>query len=322
MYSITKINLPLETIQSIVRQHLGSHASLRAAEELTEGCYNTAYRLDFDNGFRCILKVAPPDDVRVLRYEKDLMRAEVEVMALVRSDTQVPVPQIYQYDTTRRLIENDFYLMEFLPGTPLNKLRGDLSQEAQRAIEREAGQLTRQINHLQGERFGYYAQMRDSSYTTWREAFETMVSGVLADGLEMQVSLPLPYPELAGVIARWYGALEEVTHPRLVHWDLWDGNIFVDRASGRINGLIDYERALWGDPLMEVLFGDLRPDSAYMQGYGCNLLATENQVRRRVLYNIYLFLIMVIEPYYREYKTKDQENWARVQLQKELSKIA
>jgi Phosphotransferase enzyme family len=45
-------------------------------------------------------------------------------------------------------------------------------------------------------------------------------------------------------------ALDDVRTPVLVHFDLWDGNILLDRISGsvEIGGLIDAERAFWGDP--------------------------------------------------------------------------
>jgi len=46
-----------------------------------------------------------------------------------------------------------------------------------------------------------------------------------------------------------------------------------------------------------------------MEGYGQNLLDTPDKKLRRVLYNLYLYLIMIIECYYRKYETKDQENW-------------
>ena len=45
------------------------------------------------------------------------------------------------------------------------------------------------------------------------------------------------------------------------------------------------------------------------------------QTTRRKLYNIYLYLIMVIECTYRQYPTQDQENWARGMLANELDKL-
>jgi len=256
----------------------------------------------------------------VLRYEKDIMQAEVEVMRLVRARTDVPVPEIYAHDRSRQIIDNDFYLMAFIPGVPWHKLRKSIPEDEQRAVDREAGRLTRQINSIQGSTFGYYAQP-DLHLPSWREAFDAMLDGILADGMDMGVSLPLPYEELQAKVASSYGALAEVTRPHLVHWDLWDGNIFVDPQTRRISGIIDFERALWGDPLMECQFGFLGPQSAYAAGYDLPMFDSESKVCRRTLYNIYLYLIMVIECYYRQYETQDQENWARGRLVQELARL-
>ena len=49
--------------------------------------------------------------------------------------------------------------------------------------------------------------------------------------------------------------------------------------------------------------------------------ATESARLRRRLYNIYLLLIMVIECYYRQYQTQDQETWARGVLAQEMAAL-
>ena len=51
------------------------------------------------------------------------------------------------------------------------------------------------------------------------------------------------------------------------------------------------------------------------------MLVTDNQKMRRRLYNVYLYLIMIIEVYYRRYPTSDQENWATAQLEKVLTEL-
>lgn len=320
MYSLSKTPISVETARSIVRHHLGNGRAICAFEELKDGFFNAAYRIVLEDGLACILKVAPSDRVRVMRYEKNIMRAEVQAMRLVKAQTDVPVPDVYSYDPSRQIIDNDFYLMACIPGVPLNKLRKDLSEAEHVALSREAGQLTRQINAIEGMAFGYYAQPESHS-TSWRESFATMLSGVLADGMDMDVTLPLSYNELAAQLPAFYGPLDEITVPSLVHWDLWDGNIFVDPQTHHINGVIDFERALWGDPLMECLFGFWGPQSAYAEGYGRPMMDTEARVIRRTLYNVYLYLIMIIECAYRQYETQDQERWARGQLVRELLKL-
>jgi hypothetical protein len=66
---------------------------------------------------------------------------------------------------------------------------------------------------------------------------------------------------------------------------------------------------------MEVNFGVFSDAAAFYEGYGTpHARPPRRSSQRRILYNIYLFLIMVIECYYREYETPDQENYARRRL--------
>jgi len=320
MYSFSKMPISAQAIRDIVTHHFGSQSAIGSYHELKDGYFNAAYMIGFEDGSKCVLKAAPSDSVHVLHYEKNIMRAEVEAMRLVRQRTQVPVPEIICYDTSRSIIPTDFFIMSFIAGVPFNKLRSSLPEDEQKTIGREVGRFARQMNEITATRFGYYAQDQ-SQRSSWREAFDLMLDWLLTDGQTMQVALPVPYDELRHWMRQGYAVLDEVTTPRLVHWDLWDGNIFVDPTTRSITGLIDFERALWADPLMEFGFSDLQKQTAFIEGYGQNLLDTPDKKLRRVLYNLYLYLIMIIECYYRKYETKDQENWARGQFRKEWARL-
>ena len=155
----------------------------------------------------------------------------------------------------------------------------------------------------------------------WRAAFLAMLDDILADGVAMDVGLPQPYEVVRHHAHRCAAVLDEVTTPHLVHWDLWDGNIFADSATCKITGVIDFERALWGDPLMEVQYRTLETSPGFAEGYGRPMLDTPAERLRRVLYNVYLYLIMVIEAAYRQYETRELELWARQQLAQELERL-
>ena len=73
---------------------------------------------------------------------------------------------------------------------------------------------------------------------------------------------------------------------------------------------------------MEVNFGAFGENPALYEGYGQEMLATSSAKVRRILYNIYLWLIMIIECTYRQYKTKDQENWVPPKLIEDFEKLA
>lgn len=319
VHSLSKTPLTQAELAAIAVRHF-PNARLVATTELTEGFYNTAYRLDLDSGLTCVLKVAPPRQVTILRYERNILAAEVSVMRLVRERTSMPVPAILADDASGSIIGPPYYLMDFVPGEALHKLRGSLTSEDQHRIDFRMGQYLKEMNSITGVDFGYCAPGSLRS-RTWRSAFDGMLQGVLADGQDADVVLPLPYRELYSALSRHLWATEDVEVPCLVHWDLWDGNIFVDPGSREITGIIDFERALWGDPLMEVNFRTLDPASSFAAGYGGVETSPSARVRR-LLYNVYLYLIMVIECTYRQYPTQDQEHWSRIQLEHDLAELA
>jgi aminoglycoside phosphotransferase (APT) family kinase protein len=221
----------------------------------------------------------------------------------------MPVPEVLCYDPSLLLAPGEFYIMPHLPGAPLHKVRASLPQEVQQCMDHELGRLLRQVNEIHGEAFGYFSDSQPR-FDRWSQAFEQMLLGVLQDGQDRNIELPVPYAALRAYLTSCLPVLDEVMTPHLVHWDLWDGNIFVDPDTGKITGVIDFERALWGDPLMETNFGYNPADSPFMHGYGKPMLADAGQRQRQGLYALYLFAIMIIETYYREYPTPDQRNWA------------
>jgi aminoglycoside phosphotransferase (APT) family kinase protein len=318
--SLSKTHVSRPTVEAITARVFGSRTRIAEYRELTDGYFNAAYDIELEDGLRAVLKVAPPADVRVLRYEADIMAAEVEALRLVTGGTEMPVPEVYAFDQAHDLAGADWFLMSFIDGLPLHRAREMLAPEVAAAIDRETGRLLRQVNGIRGPAFGYLARPAPPSQP-WRDTFSAMIDGVLTDGRELDVALPLPYDDIRQRVMDAGDALDEVTEPRLVHWDLWDGNIRVDPATGRINGVFDFERALWGDPLLEVNFGVFRDSAEFDAGYGMEMLATRAQQRRRCLYNIYLFLIMVVEVYYRQYETEDQAEYARGRLAADLERL-
>lgn len=317
-YSYSKVQIAEAAVREIVTRQFGTARKLERFSELKDGMFNFAAFLELDDGLKCVLKAAPPPDVTVLGYERDIMRAEVEAMRLVRQQTDVPVPQVLVYDDTRSLLPGSFFLMEYLPGVPFNKLRERLPQQAQAQVEREMGRFTRTLASIRGASFGYWGQPEPPG-VSWRACFAHMLQGVITDGMAINVRMPISYAEIYRLAERHFNALDDVREPRLVHWDLWDGNVFVDPPTLRVTGLVDFERAMWADPLMEAIFGYPSPDTEYVRGYGEPLFSTPSEYQRRALYNTYLFLIMVIECYYRRFDNSDQENWARARLDETLA---
>ena len=72
--SISKTPITREVAAQIAADAFDG-AALLDLSECTEGWFNAVHLLTMVDGRRAILKVAPPPDVAVLRYERDIMAA-------------------------------------------------------------------------------------------------------------------------------------------------------------------------------------------------------------------------------------------------------
>lgn len=133
--SISKTRVDADTAAAIVVASFGGGRSLRTITECEEGWFNAVYRLQLDDDTTCVLKVAPPPHVRVLRYEHDLIATEVDALRLVRERTDVPVPRVLAWDQSCELIPSPYFVMEKCPGVLLSEVRTDLSDETQAHID-------------------------------------------------------------------------------------------------------------------------------------------------------------------------------------------
>ncbi|OYP13700.1 phosphotransferase [Streptomyces sp. FBKL.4005] len=259
------------------------------------GTYNTVEELRLADGSRYVLKTAPPGPG--LRYESRLLRSE-EVFCQAAARTRVPAPRTVHTDPGPQARHA---LQTLCPGAPWDD---SLTPAEQAALRRELGAQVARLHRLTGPGFGYPSGALGPLAPDWRTAFTAMLDAVLADARDYAAELPRPADEVARTLRSGYDALDEVTVARPVHFDLWPGNILVDRAPGgpRVGGLIDGERMFWGDPLADfvslALLDDIERDRDFLAGYrdgGGRVGFGRPERTRLALYRAYLYLIMLVE---------------------------
>lgn len=305
--SLTKRRLDGATLRALVHDAFGPGAAIARAAELTDGFFNTAFRLLLTDGRDVVLKASPPRDAPVLTYERDLMRAEAEFFRAARAAT-VPLPELLYAGFGRTLIDGDFIVLSALEGVTWNSARAGLDEAANAALRRELGGIAARLHAVTrpGGGFGYPASP-ELSADTWPAAFAAMLGALLDDAERYGAALPVPAAELRRLTDRHIDALAEVDSAGLVHVDLWPGNVFITDEP-RINGLIDGERMVWGDPLLEFVgmdpFGRTDRDEAVTAGYaaaGGHLDRGDGARRRLALYYVYLHVLMLTELIPRDY---------------------
>jgi len=278
---------------------VGLQAGAEAVRELKDGWFNAAYAVRLADGREVILKIAPAAQAEVMRYERNIMATEVATMRLVRQNAGIPVPEIYVYDDAHDVCDSNYFFMEKIEGQNLDHIYDALPADQKAAIDREMGAIIRRVNAFPGSFFGYDGNP-ELRADTWKAAFLKIMDSVFADAASQSVAFDYSDDALRAAVARHAGALDEVTAPCLVHWDAWRPNFFVE--NGHVRGIIDFERALWAEPLMEAQFRPLSWEGVTqaMHGYGKTEF-TPNELRRSWLYLLHLALVMHVECYFRHY---------------------
>ena len=279
---------------------------MRSAQAADEGMYNAGYRLQFAGGgpARAFLKVGPPADVPVLTYEHDLLRTEARVLGELADAGLAAAPRVLAADFSRRIVDRDGLFMTWLDGELLSKVGPSLALEDRVALRRQVGRIAGEANRIAGPFFGYPGQPALQA-SSWAAAFRLMIGALFDDAERFGADLPTPSAELARQFERALPLLDGAQTAQLVHYDLWDGNVLVrETAAGwSVSGVIDWERAFYGDPLAEVvslsLFAGPEERTALLQGlaegWGRPWDAGGPDERRLALYRAYLWLIMIEE---------------------------
>lgn len=305
-----------------------------AARPMSGGLFASVQAVDLADGRTVVVKTGQPDDVAgLLSHERYLLRAEVDLLRRAEPLAGVPSPRVLHADPSRRHVDVDVAVVELLPGQSWDASHAPMTPAAHRTAGRDVGAILAALHTVRGGRFGYPAAGSGLGGATWPAAFGAMMAALLADAERWGV--PVDAPRVAAAVAAGQVALAEVTTPRFVHMDLWPGNVLLDPATGAVGGVVDFERGLFGDPLMDFVghepfrTADLPPDVAagYVTAGGqlptegtradatadddgvSGPLLTPAATRRLALYRLYLTLIMTIEVVPRAYDWADLDGY-------------
>jgi fructosamine-3-kinase len=331
MRSNSKVPVEREQIDALVRRHLDHRPT--AIHELTDGMYNAAYRVDLAGHDPVVLKIAPPDGVPGLTYEQSLMRSEASYFG--HAQGRAPVPEVIAADFSRSVIDRDVLVLSLLPGRPMQKIGRRLSRAQRETVRSQLGASVARLHGVRGPMFGYDRPAAELSGPTWPAAFGLMWDAVLRDAARYDVELGVPTARLRDVLKSNLAELDVVDEPALVHFDLWDGNVFaaVEGGVARLSGIIDGERMFWGDPMADFvstsLFRDPAADGAFNTSYvsaGGRRWAFDDAERRRLaLYNAYLCMLMLVESAPRQYRgivSKLTNRYVRARLRASVTSLA
>jgi fructosamine-3-kinase len=197
-----------------------------------------------------------------------MMAQEPQLHALLRAETTVPVAKVLAYDDSRAQVDRDYLLMERLPGHPLTDVR--LTGRQMEGVLAQVGAYLAQMHALVADRYGYLGAHRPMQpQPSWIEAFAVMWNKLLDDVVACGGYTIDEADAFRRLLDVYRPHFDRHVPASLLHMDVWSQNILVDEAGG-VTGLVDLDRALWGDPEIEFAVLDYCgiSEPPFWHGYG------------------------------------------------------
>jgi aminoglycoside phosphotransferase (APT) family kinase protein len=282
-------NFPsLDVLRVLVADHIGIEPNEVLLQRCTTGKHNQSYFVDAADQ-SLVLRVAPPDDpMQMLFYEYRMMRQEPDLHALLREQTDVPVPQILVADSDNERIGRDYLVMQRLPGTPISDFVG-LTSRLFEIVLRQVGRSLRQVHDIVGESYGYVGAHRPMEpQSDWPSAFTIMWNKLLDDIQRCGGYTADEADFMRRLLDEHIQVFDRHVSPSLLHMDVWAQNILAD-DEGCLAGLLDWDRALWGDPEIEFAVLDYCgiSEPPFWEGYGADRELSREAEVRRLFYLLY-----------------------------------
>lgn len=282
--------LQAEQIARMCQRAFGSNLPIESVEELGGGTFNETYLIRFPGGRKVILRIAPPprpddfwDDVALMRREHNILPFFASIAALM--------PQSLLADFTHQIVPRDYLFQTFIEGERWSDIEDEIPFDQSVLLWRQCGQIVRRIHTTAGDYFGHPLPGRQ--FAKWSEAVIDRLARIGESGLAYGIDTA----SLGSIleIARANGSLlDEIETPYLLHGDLWTFNLLVQRGNDQpsIVGVLDADRAWWGDPAADwlIFLLSIRENEpewqerirAFYDGYGPPEMGHSAQIRQKI----------------------------------------
>ena len=235
-------------ILAMCRRAFGSGIQVVSARELSGGTFNRTFLITlFDR--RVILRIAPPATAEVAWHEQQLMRREHHIQPFFAAVAPL-MPRVLLADFIHQVIDCDYVFQSFIEGERWEDMAESFTMEENEQLWEQFGHIARTIHDTTGTSFGGPYPMPE--FPTWSQTildrFERVTSAM--DHVQLDMT---DLQSLFTIVQDHITTLDEVQQPRLLHGDLWLFNILIERsvAGPNIVGILDADRAWWGDPLAD-----------------------------------------------------------------------
>jgi hypothetical protein len=251
-----------------------------------------SYLVTFDDGFKAILKTERSKS-HLLRNNFDPITTEKEVFYIINNKPtlKIKIPDLYFFDDTKTSFSKKYLFTEYFGLLDYEKQMASLPKEKKERIDYKSGKVVKKLMDTLSPTFRLLVDSKHQ-FTELFDFVFFLLNNVISDAHKRNVDLSIQSAELNALLEKDRKCFECSTEPCLVHLNMQPHNILVN--DDEIYSIINWENAVFGDPLMEVRFRLQKYTLAFLDGFGQSQFNFK-ETRRLLWYDIIYYLSVMVK---------------------------
>jgi len=293
--------LPNDLIISVFEQHLAVKPDAVQITARQDDDFVQAYQVETDQG-SFVLRMAPSEANQHLFFEYNMLPREANLLAKLRNQTTIPIPDVVVADFDHQLVDYDFMIIRAVPGVVYSQI-STLNHAQHDRVYTQLGTFLQQLHAICGTYYGYNGPSSAlAGQPNWKQAFAGMWRSLIQDVQNCGLYNREEAESLVDLFESYSAYFDHSVSPCLLHMGIRKENIIVD-TKGNINGLLGFETALWGDPELDFAVLDCSGiwASAFWTGYGQvrpNDLGSRTRRKFYMLYEVQRHIPLTLNRYH------------------------
>ena len=312
---LAKYNLSKDEIKRLYEINFKKSSKNVSITSLSGGVESAVYLVN-DNGFKCVLKVAPKEEMGTISADKNTLNWEVKMLNLMES-ISFPSPKVLSFDDTCKYCDVPYFFMTYIEGDNYLEIKNSLTKSDIETIEYELGILSSKICAIKSNTFYLPSNPNltfNNNYDFVVYLFELLLKDAVDNNLDLGENV---FNIIRQLLSEKKELINNISNLCLCHTDIWDGNIII--KDGHISGIVDFSDLYYCDELMTFYFHtiDGKTSKSFLKGFGKNSLNYDEKVRIEI-YRMYVILKMIVECKLKNY---GKFNWMYVNLSERINNL-
>jgi len=253
-------------IDQVISNLYGSDTKITSCSLLKGGLFNTTYLVKTDSDrFGIVLRAAPINQHLLFDFEKSMMAAEPLFFKMLQ-DKNIPTSKVIHYDNSFNLIDREYIIFEYIQSIPMND--PSVPGEAKSCLNQQVGEIVSWIHDINSEKFGWKRPNNELELFDHWGTFLNRFAREIADKASNHGVFSDRELNRFIHIFNDTTAFDPIKQAHMVHTDLWEGNVLVNKNDGKweVAAIIDVDRAVFGDKDMEFTSAWIMNDD-FWRGY-------------------------------------------------------